>query len=64
MTDKFAYADVANGRAKGTQRLFCEPTLKGGKVVWDWNVRTAQDSRKLGNRCGMREVDHIVLPKE
>ena len=64
MTGKFAYADAASGRAEGTQRLFCELTLKGGKVVWDWNARTAQDFRKLGDRYGMREVDHIVLPKE
>ena len=64
MTGKFGYADAANGRAEGTQRLFCELTLKGGKVVWDWNARAAQDFRKLGDRYGMREVDHIVLPKE
>ena len=64
MTGKFGYADAANGRAEGTQRLFCELTLKGGKVVWDWNARAAQDFRKLGDRYGMREVDHIILPKE
>jgi dihydroorotase len=64
MTGKFGYADAANGRAEGTQRLFCELTLKGGKVVWDWNARAAEDFRKLGDRYGMREVDHIVTPKE
>ena len=64
MTGKFGYADAANGRAEGTQRLFCELTLRGGKVVWDWNARAAQDFRKLGDRYGMREVDHIILPKD
>jgi len=64
MTGKFGYADASGGRLEGTQRLFCELTLKGGKVVWDWNARTAQDFRKLGDRYGMRDVDHIVLPKE
>jgi dihydroorotase len=64
MTGKFAYADASNGRAEGTQRLFCELTVKGGKIVWDWNARAAQDYRKLGDRYGIREVDHIVLPKE
>lgn len=62
MRGKFAYADAAGGRAEGTQRLFCELTVKGGKVVWDWNARTAQDFRKLGDRYGMRDVDHIILP--
>lgn len=64
MNAKFAYTDAAGGRAEGSQRLFCELTLKDGKVVWDWNSRAAQDYRKLGDRYGMREVDHIVLPKE
>lgn len=63
-TGKFAYADAANGRIEGTQRLFCEMTLKEGRVVWDWNARMAQDYRKLGDRYGIREVDHLVLPKE
>lgn len=64
MSGRFAYADTANGRAEGMQRLFCELTIKGGKVVWDWNARAAQDFRKLGDRYGLRDVDHIVLPKE
>jgi dihydroorotase len=64
MTGKFGYADAANGRIEGTQRLFCEMTLKEGRVVWDSNARMAQDYRKLGDKYGIREVDHIVLPQE
>ncbi len=63
-TGKFGYVDAAGGRAEGNQRLMCEMTLRDGKVVWDWNARAAQDFRKLGDRYGMREVDHLVLPKE
>jgi hypothetical protein len=33
-------------------------------VVWDWNARMAEDYRKLGDRDGIRDVDHIVIPKE
>jgi len=64
MTGKFGYADAANGRIEGAQRLLCEMTLKEGRVVWDWNARLAQDYHKLGDQYGIREVDHIVLPKE
>jgi dihydroorotase len=61
---QFAYSDASNGRVEGTQRLFCEMTFKDGKVVWDWNARMAEDYRKLGDRYGIRDVDHIVIPKE
>ena len=39
-------------------------TIKDGRVVWDWNARMATDYHKLGNTYGVRDVDHIVLPKE
>ncbi len=64
MTGRFAYADASNGRIEGSQRLFCEMTFKDGKVVWDWNARMAEDYRKLGDRYGIRDVDHIVMPRE
>ena len=64
MTGRFGYADASNGKFEAGQRLFCEMTLKDGKVVWDWNARAAEDYRKLGERYGVRDVDHIVLPKE
>jgi dihydroorotase len=61
---QFGYADASNGRLEGTQRLLCEMTFKEGKIVWDWNARAAEDYRKLGDRYGIRDVDHIVVPKE
>jgi dihydroorotase len=61
---RFAYSDASNGRFEGSQRLFCEMTFKDGKVVWDWNARMAEDYRKLGDRYGIRDVDHIVIPKQ
>ena len=64
MTGQFGYVDASNGKIEARQRLFCEITLKDGKVVWDWNARAAEDYRKLGERYGVRDVDHIVLPKE
>lgn len=64
MTGRFGYADASNGRLEGTQRLFCEMTFKDGKVVWDWNARMAENYRKLGDRYGVRDVDHIVIPAE
>jgi dihydroorotase len=64
MNGNFGYADASNGKVEGNQRLFCEMTLKDGKVVWDWNARAATDFRKLGDRYGVRDVDHVVLPKE
>ena len=64
MTGRFAYADASNGQIEGSQRLFCEMTFKDGKVVWDWNARMAEDYRKLGDRYGIRDVDHIVMPTE
>jgi dihydroorotase len=64
MSGKFNYADASSGKFEGSQRLFCEMTLKNGKTVWDWNARTATDYRRMGDRYGIREVDHIILPKE
>lgn len=64
MSGRFGYADASNGKLEGGQRLFCEMTLKDGKVVWDWNARLAIDYRRLGERYGVRDVDHIILPKE
>jgi dihydroorotase len=64
MSGKFGYADASNGKVEGNQRLFCEMTLKDGKVVWDWNARAATDYRKLGDRYGVRDVDHVIPPKE
>ncbi len=61
---KFGFADVAGGRIEGGRRLFCEMTLKDGRVVWDWNARGARDYRELGPTYGLREgADSIVRPR-
>jgi dihydroorotase len=35
---KFGFSDVAGGRIEGNQRLECEMTIKGGRVVYDLNA--------------------------
>jgi dihydroorotase len=64
MSGKFGFADSGNGKIEGNRRFLCEMTIKDGRVVWDWNARMSTDYRKLGNTYGVRDVDHIVLPKE
>jgi dihydroorotase len=60
----FGFADAAGGRITGKQRLFCELTLKDGRIVWDWNARGAADYKTLTPTYGIREgIDHIVKPK-
>ena len=45
------------------RRLFCEMTLKGGRVSWGWNARAAADYRTLGLACGIRPgIDQIIRP--
>lgn len=61
---KFGFADVAGGKLEGTQRLFCELTVREGRIVWDWNARAATDFTKLAPNYGMREVDVIVPPPQ
>jgi dihydroorotase len=34
---KFGFVDVSGGRLLGDQKLECELTVKGGRVVWDLN---------------------------
>lgn len=65
MEGDFAYRDVASGVVKGKQRLFCELTLFGGRVVWDWNSRLGTDFRKMGPTYGIRpDFDTIVVPPQ
>jgi dihydroorotase len=59
---RFGYADGARGTIAGDRRLMCEMTLKGGRVVWDWNARTGTDYRKMRSDYGIRDVDKIILP--
>lgn len=37
----FGYADLAGGKVDGTERIVPEMTIRGGKVVFDLNARTA-----------------------
>jgi len=60
----FRYADGSRGTLEGDRRLLCELTLKGGRVVWDWNARTGTDYRELPKDYGTRPVDRIILPPE
>ncbi|HZT33730.1 MAG TPA: amidohydrolase/deacetylase family metallohydrolase [Bryobacteraceae bacterium] len=61
----FGFGDAAGGRITGKQRLLCEMTLMGGKVVWDWNQRAKEDYHKLGPTYGIRPgIDRILAPPE
>lgn len=62
MEGRFGYADGSRGTIAGGRRLICEMTLKGGRVVWDWNARTGTDYRKMSSDYGIRDVDKIILP--
>jgi dihydroorotase len=62
MEGRFGYADGARGTITGDRRLMCEMTLKGGRVVWDWNARIGTDYRKMSSDYGIRDVDKIILP--
>ncbi|MEX2262631.1 MAG: amidohydrolase/deacetylase family metallohydrolase [Bryobacteraceae bacterium] len=63
MKGDFGFADAAGGGVKGKERLFCELTLNGGRVAWDWNGRGADDFRKLPPTYGIRlGIDHIIPP--
>jgi dihydroorotase len=57
------YRDASNGVLEGTQRLFCELTLREGRVVWDWNSVVGVDYKSLPPTYGVREgVDHVIPP--
>ena len=62
MKGEFRFRDPFGGAFPGRQRLFCELTLKDGKVVWDWNSRTGVDYRKLDPLYGIREGEQLIRP--
>lgn len=39
-TGDFGFYDVLGGKAKGSQKIECELTLRDGEVVWDLNARS------------------------
>ena len=60
---QFRYRDARNGALKGNQRLFCELTLRNGRIVWDWNSLSGIDYKNLGPDYGYRpEVEQIIRP--
>ena len=62
MEGNFGYADSFGGRLEGHERLFCELTVKDGKVVWDWNGRAGVDFPALGESYGIREGEYLIPP--
>ena len=57
----FRFRDASNGAFNMKQRLFCELTLRDGRVVWDWNSLSGVDYEKLGPEYGYRpDVEQIV----
>ena len=60
----FGYWDSAGGKLSGSQRIFCEMTLREGRVAWDLNARAATDYKSLGPQYGLRQgIDVMVRPK-
>ena len=57
-------AHQAMSKVIGKQRLFCEMTLKGGAVAWDWNGRMGVDFKTLGPTYGIRPGVDRILPPE
>jgi dihydroorotase len=35
---KFGFRDIAMNRQQGTQKLECEMTIKGGRIMYDLNA--------------------------
>ena len=64
MEGEFGYWDNNAGKVIGKQRLFCEMTLKGGTVAWDWNGRMGVDFKTLGPTYGIRPGVDQILPPE
>ncbi|HET8547566.1 MAG TPA: amidohydrolase/deacetylase family metallohydrolase [Bryobacteraceae bacterium] len=48
----FGFADSNGARMKGNQKLVCELTVRGGRVVWDLNAITREDWDRLPVRYG------------
>ncbi|MEY4939513.1 MAG: Allantoinase [Verrucomicrobiota bacterium] len=61
----FGYGDSKGGQLRAKERLFCELTLREGKIVWDLNARGGVDYRTLPADYGLRpNIDVIVIPKK
>jgi dihydroorotase len=62
MAGDFKFGDSDAGTIPAKQRLFCELTLREGKIVWDWNARSGKDYQLLDPAYGVREGEFIVPP--
>jgi dihydroorotase len=62
LTGEYDFADSEGGRLAGRSRIFCELTIKDGRIAWDWNARGAVDYRKLPADYGVREGEFVVPP--
>lgn len=62
MQGDFGYRDASDGMVRGKQRLFCELTIAGGRLQWDFNSRTGVDYRTLPPDYGVRPGIDFVLP--
>jgi dihydroorotase len=58
----FGFRDAEGGKLAGNERLFCELTLKGGVVSWDWNSRSGVDYKQLPPSYGVRKGIDVVTP--
>jgi dihydroorotase len=61
-TGRFGLLDVRNLRLEANQRLECELTLRGGKVVWDLNGRAADPWDESNPRRNEPRVDYLDQP--
>ena len=63
MKGNFGYVDAYGARIEGQERVFCELTVSGGRVVWNWNGRGGEDYKKLAPDYGLRPgLDKIIPP--
>lgn len=64
MKGRFGYNDSLGGRMEGNKRLFCELTLKDGKIAWDWNGRSGIDYHKMDPNDGIRPGEFLIFPED
>lgn len=60
----FAYKDICNGTLKSNKRIFCELTIKDGKVVWDYNSRYGTPYQELPELYGIDPAFEAYTPPE
>jgi dihydroorotase len=58
----FGFRDAEGGKVTGKERLFCEMSLKDGRVVWDWNSRSGVDYKQLPPTYGVRKGIDVITP--